>query len=67
MLPADLPPGSRLKEDAARRLIEAVLPAARARAQMLSDLRAALEQGDERAAIAIARRYTGLPPLEVTP
>jgi hypothetical protein len=47
--------------DALRRTVEQALPVAKARAQMVEEIRTALEQGEERTAIALMRRYCGLP------
>lgn len=45
-----------------RALIEAALPAARERKKLLEEMRRALQDGNEPAALAIARRLVGLPP-----
>jgi hypothetical protein len=53
-------------KDALRRFVEEALPAARDHAQLVDELRHALEQGDERGALAIARRLCGLPAMRAT-
>jgi hypothetical protein len=50
-----------------RRFIDTALQVARDRAQLLDEVRAALETGDDRTAIVLMRRYVGLPAVKVTP
>lgn len=50
--------------DRLRRTIEAALPAALERAQLLGEMRAALIRGED--VTAMARRLCGLPPMERT-
>lgn len=47
--------------DALRRMVDVALPIAKARAVLVGEIRAALEQGDERHALVLARRLCGLP------
>lgn len=50
-----------------RRVMDAALPAARDRAALLAEVRGALAVGDDRAALALMRRYCGLPAVEIVP
>lgn len=50
--------------DALRRMVETALPMARARAELVGEMRSALLEGDERAALALARRVCGLSPVQ---
>lgn len=54
-----------LDEDALRRMIEAALPVAQQQAQLVGEMSDALTRGDERAALALARRLCGLPSAEI--
>lgn len=45
-----------------RRLVEVALPAARERQKVLLEIRRALEEGDDQAALSMMRRFVGLPP-----
>lgn len=49
-----------------RRAIEEALPIARERGRLHGELREALLAGQDQAALALARRLCGLPPLEAT-
>ena len=62
--PAELPEQSQLlgARDALRALAEVALPIARERASLLGEMRDALDRGDERLVIALARRLTGRKP-----
>jgi hypothetical protein len=44
-----------------RTMVEVALPIARARAQLIRRMRTALECGDDRTALALAREVAGLP------
>lgn len=50
-----------------RETVEEALQIARERASLLGEVKAALIDGDHAAAIALMRRYVGLPPLEAKP
>ena len=52
------------ERDRLRRMVEVALPIARKRAELVGDIREALEQGDERLALTLARRLCGLPTVE---
>lgn len=56
-----------VESDRLRRMVEVALPMARAHAELLGEIRAALEQGDDRLVLTLARRLCGLPPVERTP
>lgn len=51
--------------DGLRRLIEKALPIAHERRQLLDEIRDALKEGDDQAALTLMRRYLGLPIAEV--
>lgn len=53
------------QRDSLRRLVEEALPAAREQAQLIADMRAAFDKGDEQSALALARRLCGLPALRI--
>lgn len=51
-------------EDRLRQAVEEALRVGEERRQILVEIRTALEQGDDRAALALVRRIVGLPPVE---
>jgi hypothetical protein len=64
MLAARAKPGDAVGADALRRMVEAALPVARARAELIGELRSALLERDDASALALARRVCGIPPIE---
>jgi hypothetical protein len=55
-----------MDRDALRRTIEAALPIARERASLVSEMRAALQRGDESLALVLAYQLAGVnPPLRL--
>lgn len=64
MKPAKAP--TTLDREQLRRAVEAALPEALGRAQLLGEIRGALEKGDDAAAILLMRRYCGLPTLKAS-
>lgn len=64
MLAARTATGEAVAADALRRMVEAALPVARARAELIGELRSALLKRDDTAALALARRVCGIPPIE---
>ncbi len=53
--------GAPADPDRLRRTIEEALPIARERRQLLDEIKDALEEGDDHAALTLMRRYLGLP------
>lgn len=57
----------KLDRDALRRMVEAALPVAETRGHLLGEIKDALLRGDEPAAVALMRRYCGIPPVQIQP
>lgn len=53
-------PSDRAARESLRMWVQAALPIARGRAQLISRMRAALEAGDDQTALALAREVAGL-------
>jgi len=63
----DPEPAGQVQGDALRRLVDEALQIAQEEAHLWAEIRSALEQGDDRAAVALMRRHLGLPPAKVLP